>query len=320
MSFPVDDILLGPDTFGALHRLDGVIEHTGEEPAFTRDYAVSTAMYQLNHPGSYNFRVYDRASDPRGVMLNVPYLEASGGINPSSAYWAPGRFPFLKRELDKSGSCPVRGCGGAYLNPTMHHLQVSYVGRTAQLNAGLAPVNFVKDGIALLEWMDALSIRGPAPLVVSKHAHWQTNRSDCGDWMYTRLLAVEEEHMDWVDRIQVVNPPQQVVYRAETSYRLRPDLSPESSPVVLGYPDTRVVVGKVAGEDFGAGPNWDVIVSNNGGLKVAHEQDAVSRTPMSVDGDGVPVDEVHAALLDMQARTIAAYTAGGTAAAKAVST
>lgn len=185
MAFPTDDILLGPASFGRLHRLDGLIWHTGEEPAFTRAYAVSTAVWQRTHPGSYNFRVYDRASDPRGVMLNVPWLEASGGINPSSTAWAPGRYPFLRAQLPTT--CHVAGCPGPYRNPTMHHLQVSFVGTTARLNAGAAPANFLLDALALIEWAEDHPLRGPKPLVLSKHGHWQSNRSDCGDWMYSRL-------------------------------------------------------------------------------------------------------------------------------------
>jgi hypothetical protein len=69
----------------------------------------------------------------------------------------------------------------------MHHLQGSFVGRTAALNAGLAPANFVPDAQRLIEWSEGLSNRGPAPLVHSKHGHWQSNRTDCGDWMYSRL-------------------------------------------------------------------------------------------------------------------------------------
>lgn len=185
MAFPLDDILLGPASFGRLHRLDGLIFHTGEEPKFGREYAVATAIWQRDNPGSYNFRAYDG-----GVMLNVPFLEASGGINPGSLAWAPGRFPFLERELAKAGPCPVRGCGGPYRNPTMHHGQVSFVGRTAQLDAALAPAGYVTDARRLIAWYDALPIRGPAPLVLSKHGHWQSNRTDCGEWMHSRLAAI----------------------------------------------------------------------------------------------------------------------------------
>ena len=185
MAFPVDDILLGPASFGLLHRLDGIIWHTGEEAGFTRHYAVATRNYQLTHPGSYNFRLYDG-----GAMLNVPYLEASGGVNPSSSAWAPERYAFLKQRLD--GPCHIPSCGGAYRNPTMHHLQVSFVGRTADLDAGKAPASFVPDAKRLIEWIDALPNRGPRPLVHSKHAHWQTNRSDPGSWIWGQLFGLPD--------------------------------------------------------------------------------------------------------------------------------
>lgn len=188
MSFPVDDIVLGPRSWGLLHRLDGMIWHTGEESGFTRALAVATAEWQTRNPGSYNFRIYDG-----GVMLNVPYLEASGGVNPGSSAWAPERFPFLARDLAKAGRCPVDGCPGPYRNPTMHHLQVSFVGRTADLEAGRAPASYVPDARRLIAWADTLPNRGPAPLVHSKHAHWQTNRSDPGDRIFVQLAPAAPE-------------------------------------------------------------------------------------------------------------------------------
>lgn len=211
MTFPLDDILLGPAVFGDLHRLDGLIFHTGEEPAFDRDYAVATAIWQATNPGSYNFRVHNE-----GVMLNVPYLEASGGINPNSPNWAPGRFAFLARELAKAGACPVRGCPGPYRNPTMHHLQISYVGRTAQLDAGIAPPSYLSDSLRLITWMDELAIRGPAPLVLSKHGHWQSNRSDCGEWMYSRLAALQSPTAQEPDTMNLIEPVGE--YQTGTAY------------------------------------------------------------------------------------------------------
>lgn len=189
MAFPTDDILLGPRAWGRLHRLDGIIWHTGEEPGFSRDYAVNTTIWQATNPGSYNFRIYDRATDPRGVMLTVPWLEASGGLAAGvEPAWEPERFPFLAQDLARSGPCPVAGCAGPYRNPTMHHLQASFVGTTARLNAGAAPPNYLTDALALIAWADSHPLRGSAPLVKSKHGHWQNNRSDCGDWMYSRLI------------------------------------------------------------------------------------------------------------------------------------
>lgn len=192
MAFPTDDILLGPASFGGLHRLDMLIGHTGEEPGFSRDYAVKTTIWQRTNPGSYSFRIYDAASagSKGGVLLTVPYLVASGGINPSSAYWAPERFPFLERELAKAGSCPFSGCPGPYRNPTMHAGQISFTGRTDQL-AAHAPANYVRDAERLIAWYDGLAIRGSAPLVLVMHGHWQRNRSDWGAWMQAQLTEEE---------------------------------------------------------------------------------------------------------------------------------
>lgn len=202
MTFPTDDILLGPASFGRLHRLDMLIGHTGEEPGFSRDYAVKTTIWQRTNLGSYSFRIYDAASagSKGGVLLTVPYLEASGGINPSSDFWAPERFPFLERELAKAGPCPVRGCPGPYRNPTMHAGQISFTGRTADL-ATRAPANYLPDAERLIAWYDGLSIRGPAPLVLVMHAHWQRNRSDWGAWMHAQLT--EEEQMQLTDWLPV---------------------------------------------------------------------------------------------------------------------
>lgn len=294
MAFPVDDILIGPDAFGRLHRLDGWIWHTGEEPGFTRPYAVATWRYQLTNPGSYNFRLYDRASDPRGVMLNVPYREASGGINPSSAAWAPGRFPFLREQLAKAGPCPVAGCPGPYLNPTMHHLQGSFVGTTAKLDAAAAPESFLADALALIEWSEGHPDRGPAPLVHSKHGHWQTNRSDCGDWMFTRLNGRKDEEMTWINQVRWYKTPVLVTFRPGTSYRLSPTLD-DTGIYVSTIAEPRPVIGEVDGLDFGAGPLWLVIPGDGGVAKVAHSQDEMSRVPLGIVDPNAVTNAVKAA-------------------------
>ena len=277
--FPVDDILLGPDSFGRLHRLDMLIGHTGEEPGFSRDYAVKTTIWQRTNPGSYSFRIYDSTSagSKGGILLTVPYLEASGGINPSSTYWAPERFPFLAAELAKAGPCPVPGCPGPYRNPTMHAGQISFTGRTADLETK-APANYVPDANRLIEWYDGLSIRGPAPLVLVMHAHWQRNRSDWGAWMHAQLT---EDEMTWINNVRWYKSPVLVTFRPGTTYRLTPDLN-ETDKYVAGGEEQRTVIGEVDGLDFGAGPLWLVIPGDGGVAKVAHSQDETARAPLGI--------------------------------------
>ena len=120
----------------------------------------------------------------------------------------------------------------------------------------------------------------------------------------------EDDMLEWVNKIQVLSPPALVTLRPETSYRRIPDLSPESQPVQLGYADTRVVIGTVEGFDFGKGPLWLVMVSNNGGLIVAHSQDEVGRIAMSTSSvssaqlEQAKKDAAKAAAADVEAGAV----------------
>lgn len=163
MAFPVDDQFLGPRSFGRLLSYSGIIWHTTEGAGWSRTAALGTARYQLTNPGSYNFIIYDG-----GLLLTVPYLEASGGINPASASWAPERFPFLKAGLSAA----------AYSNPTMHHLQVAFSGKTAEINAGRMPANMLQTALRLRDWWETEVAQ--RQVLQSGHKHWQSNRSDPG--------------------------------------------------------------------------------------------------------------------------------------------
>lgn len=184
MSFPVDDIMLLPETYGnvrniwgGLHSLDGIIWHDTEGGGWSRDHAVATRNWQVYNPGSYTWIIYDKNSPGAkgGALLTVPYLEANGGVNPGTEFWHPERFPFLKEKLDKP--CPVPGCGGAYRNPTMHHAQIAFSGKRIAIDRNEMPSNMVDTARGL---RDFLNEKAGKELVQSKHAHWQTNRSDPG--------------------------------------------------------------------------------------------------------------------------------------------
>lgn len=294
MTFPLDDILLGPAAFDRLHRLDMVIGHTGEEPGFTRAYAVATARWQLTNPGSYNFRIYDRASDPRGVMLNVPYLEASGGINPSSSFWAPERYPWLREALAASGPCPVAGCPGPYRNPTMHAGQISFVGRRADLDAGKAPANYLPDARALIAWYERHPLRGPARLVVLMHGHLQSNRSDWGTWMQSQLTA-EEDDVNLSTFVPIVN--RHATISEGAAARSRPAFNPahynDGLIAVERAARRRIAIGWVQGTNltlgdgtvFDARTRWVITDSDSHGLIFYHERDLSMLVPIELLDD-----------------------------------
>jgi hypothetical protein len=174
MSFPTDEIVLGPQSFGlrgSKGECYGIIWHTTEAAGTSREDALATVRYQLTHPGSYNFIIYDG-----GILLTVPYLEASGGTNPASASWAPERYPFLKNQLPRE----------AYLNPNEYQLNVAFSVRTAAFRAGNIPDNMIDTAARLALWVEKQEWSSDL-LVHSGHMHWQTNRSDPSEYVLKRI-------------------------------------------------------------------------------------------------------------------------------------
>jgi hypothetical protein len=170
---PNADIYLGPRSFGARKGTVGIIWHTTEATGFTRAAAVGTANWQKTNPGSYNWIIYDG-----GLLLTVPYLEASGGVNPASASWAPERFPWLKTMLPFA----------AYADPNAYQLNVAFSGRTADILAGRMPPNMYETAARLTKWVEEQAW-GADNLVFSGHLHWQSNRSDPGQPTIDRILS-----------------------------------------------------------------------------------------------------------------------------------
>lgn len=170
---PNADIYLGPATFGARKGTEGIIWHTTEASGFSRAAAVGTAEWQKSNPGSYNWIIYDG-----GLLLTVPFLEASGGLNPASASWAPSRFPWLKQMLSPA----------AYADPNAYLLNVAFSGRTADILAGKMPPNMYETAARLTKWVEEQAW-GKDDAIFSGHFHWQSNRSDPGQATIDRILS-----------------------------------------------------------------------------------------------------------------------------------
>jgi hypothetical protein len=170
MSFPTDDIYLGPATFGTRKGSEGIIWHTTEGAGPSRTAAVATAEWQKSNPGSYNFIIYDG-----GILLTVPYLEASGGVNPASSAWAPKAW--LKYLLSPA----------AFADPNAYLMNVAFSGRAADLAAGKYPANMIDTAARLTIWFE--DGFGDDSAVMCSHADWQSNRSDPGLGVVDRILA-----------------------------------------------------------------------------------------------------------------------------------
>jgi hypothetical protein len=184
MTFPTDDIFLGPASFGLRKGTEGIIWHTTEGAGTSRAAAVATAQWQKSNPGSYNFIIYDG-----GILLTVPYLEASGGVNPASSSWAPGRFPWLKQQLSPA----------AYADPNAYLLNVAFSGKTAVFRDQGLPPNMLATAKQLTAWAAQTFGRH---MVASGHLHWQTNRSDPSLQVLAAITATEPDDMQFWKPVQ----------------------------------------------------------------------------------------------------------------------
>ena len=194
MTFPTDDILLGPKSFGLRKGHEGIIWHTTEAAGPTRAHAVGTANWQKTNPGSYNFIIYDG-----GVLLTVPYLEASGGVNPASSAWAPNRYAWLKQLHSPA----------AFADPNAYLMNVAFSGRMVDLKAGNYPANMIDTAARLIIWFEGTNW-GKDNSVHSAHSDWQSNRSDPGSGVITRILARYNE---------IKNPPAPKPVPPPTDYK-----------------------------------------------------------------------------------------------------
>ena len=168
MTFPADELYLGPATFGRRRGTEGFTWNTTEAADASRASAIGTADYQKRNPGSYNFIIFDG-----GILLTVPYLEASGGVNPFSTAWAPQRYPELKQKLSAA----------AYADPNAYLMNVAFSGKTAVFRDRGMPQNMVDTARRLVAWAETTFGR---PMVHTSHAMWQTNRTDPG----TRVMQL----------------------------------------------------------------------------------------------------------------------------------
>lgn len=183
MVWPVDDVMLGPRSWGKRPSTNGIIFHTTEYADASRASAVQCARDQARRtadggwaqPGSYNFIIYDG-----GLLLCVPYREGSGGVNPNSDFWDPDAW--LKEMLP----------GRAFRDPTMHHLQIAFSGKAKRLAAGSYSANMLRTAARLVAWAERAGW-GRDDLILSGHMHWQSNRSDPGAGVIDRILELYEE-------------------------------------------------------------------------------------------------------------------------------
>lgn len=188
MPFPTDDILLGAPSYGRRKGTEGVIWHTTEGTNASRTAAVATARWQATPgttTGSYAWIIYDG-----GLLLTVPYLEASGGVNPGSSAWAPHRYPFLKQQLSAA----------AYADPNAYLVNIAFSGKTAVFRDVGIPDNMIATARRLVEWLEDLFGRS---MVQSGHLMYQTNRSDPSMRVLSLISGIPEGPVADIDTFKL---------------------------------------------------------------------------------------------------------------------
>jgi hypothetical protein len=191
MTFPVDNIQLGPHTYGPRPRTFGVVLHTTEYADSSvasaeqciRDQSPGGSLWSGG--GSYNFVLTDE-----GPILSVPYLEAAGGISGDHTpptqisprtgkpgTWGPDRYPWLRQMLPAE----------AYNDPNLYLLQLSVSGKTSELHNYPAIHRIAEDAAEILAWAE-VQPEIEDNLVVMGHMNWQTDRSDPGQWFIDLVL------------------------------------------------------------------------------------------------------------------------------------
>ena len=194
--FPTNDIMLGPRSYGArAFPTEGIVWHTTESKGTGRDAAVAVAKMQspggslYAGGGSYNWIIYDG-----GLLLTVPYLEASGGMGVNSTAWAPERHAFLRESLSAS----------AYRDPNKYLLNVAFAGQAGMFAQGIIPDNMLDNAARLALWVEEQEW-SVNKLLHSGHLHWQTNRSDPSHFVLNEIqkritkMSTPDENLPYVD-------------------------------------------------------------------------------------------------------------------------
>jgi hypothetical protein len=269
---------IGPFRMVALHDTEGGVGDAG---------AIGTIYFLIERSdrnASYH-ELWSWNETTRSFVVRriVPPTSAAHSVNP---------FPPSKGGSYEPDATVREALGARVNDPNRVIYAVSIAGTKADVNRWSSDPDFVAACKRRLA-----EIRSELNIPNRKGEHFRFNPSTRSDWGPLLTPALDgQEVMDWYKNIVAITPVK-VRLSAETSYRLRPDLSAESQPFVLGVEDTRIMIGTVKGFDFGAGPDWGVMLSNNGllgqgGLRVFHTQDILEQEALGTTQTVEVVKEV----------------------------
>lgn len=181
MAFPVDEIVLGPQSYGLRKGTEAVVLHTTEGSGPSRDAALATIKLQspggslYSGGGSYHWVIYDG-----GAILSVPYLESAGSLTanhtpPPTGVWSPSAG--VRENLSLAAQADTN----AYI------VAICFSGKAADLAAGAYPDNMIDTAARLIKWVEEQPW-APDDINVFAHADFQSNRTDPGPGVVDRVL------------------------------------------------------------------------------------------------------------------------------------
>ena len=175
--FPLDDIQLGAPAYGRRQSTTGVAFHSTESTGQDLQTAKNTALWQTtpgnSQGGSYNFLI---GTD--GILLSVPYLEASGGIAPQTNRVPRERYPWIPALIGEA----------AFADPNAHLVNVALSGRTIDFMNNGYPPEMVDQAARLVVWIEEQDWAND-DLGLVGHYHFNSNRTDPGIHFIPLVLA-----------------------------------------------------------------------------------------------------------------------------------
>ena len=177
MAFPTDHIATGAPTYGLRKGHEGIIFHTDEgnfENTIVGGKRLATwqASSANTSGGSYNFIV-----TKEGVVLSVPYLEASGGVTGARVAGVWDVEQHVQGYLTHA----------AWNDPNAYLLNVCMLGKTAFYEANGWPAEMIDLAARLVIWFED-SNWGADNAFLCNHEDFQLNRSDPGQKFLPLLM------------------------------------------------------------------------------------------------------------------------------------
>ena len=187
MSFPLDDIVLGPRAYGQRKGTEAVVLHTTEGSGITRDAALGIIRMQsvggslYSGGGSYHFLIHET-----GVILTVPYLESAGSLTanhtpPPTGVWKPSDKAL--RMLSAAAQADTN----AYVVAVCFQAKAADLALALQNGRSWAR-NMVDTAARVIRWIEQQPW-APDDIPVLDHADFQTNRTDPGAGVNAAVLT-----------------------------------------------------------------------------------------------------------------------------------